>query len=340
MENPNDHIIVEVFNALLVHLGEQTPEFTFFNSMKMANMPIDNRMLANFIVQDFPWPIGVELRRLFSGDRKQRDKNRVEQILKVAERVTQFICFCQITQLWDECKAKELELSADFKAQVNNFSRPSFGTYVGIFRATNAIFEANNITPFLAYKESGINVSNLLKTINELVAKRNQDRHMQVEMDCEDGERLLKDLLKQTAFLAKFKLATVKEIKVKNPKLRETKFRHTIKVLNSQHEDFSSVEHFYDNYTDSDAVILTKNFTTPKAYLNLTPLIIDTSTILENQKVAGVKNGIYLYSMQKNGRFVYTHSSVPESIPFNEIPSFDTILEQFQDLQNILAIPS
>lgn len=336
MNNSNDHIIEEVFQALLVHLGEKTPEFTFYNSMKLANMPIDNRMLANFIVQDFPWPIGVELRRLFSGDRKARDKNRVEQILKCAERVTQFLCFCQLVQLWEECRNNKIELTPDFNAQISNFTRPSFGTYAGILRSTINIFHNSDIKPFLAYDEAGIKVSNLLKTTNELVAKRNQDRHMQVDLDCEEGENLLKDLLIKVAFLAKFKLATVKEIKVKNPKLKEATFKHTIKVLNSQHEDFSAVEHSFENFSESEAVILTKNFTNPAEYLNLSPLIIDTSTVLDNKKIVGIKNGIYLYSMQKNGRYVYTHSSVPESAPFNELPNFDLIEEQFIDMGKIL----
>ena len=67
MENSNDHIIEKVFAAMLEWLGTAAPEYIFYHSLTSANLPVDKRMLANFIIQDFPWPIGVELRRLFSG---------------------------------------------------------------------------------------------------------------------------------------------------------------------------------------------------------------------------------------------------------------------------------
>jgi len=114
----NDHIIEHVFSQILEQLGDNAPEAAFYNSLKSANLPIDNRMLANFIIQDFPWPVGVELRRLFSGDIRNRDKNRIDQVLKVGEKVAQFFSYCLLVQLWDEMKKNPLELSKDFEAQI------------------------------------------------------------------------------------------------------------------------------------------------------------------------------------------------------------------------------
>ena len=195
MVSSNDHIIEEVFQSVLGHLGDQSPEAAFYNSMKQANMPIDNRMLANFIIQDFPWPVGVELRRLFSGDLKNRDKARVDQILKVAEKLAQFFAFCLLVQVWDEAKKKKLEFSKDLTVHLEQLPKPSFGSYIGLIRSIHAVLEAAEITPFLDYNQEGFSFKKLLKNYNQLLSMRNEDRHHTSEMDCQEGEELLKAVL-------------------------------------------------------------------------------------------------------------------------------------------------
>ena len=46
---------------------------------------IDFRILGEQIIKYFPWPIGVELRRLFSGFMRQPDRSRLDQIFKTIE---------------------------------------------------------------------------------------------------------------------------------------------------------------------------------------------------------------------------------------------------------------
>lgn len=338
MSTVNDHIIERVFQAILQQLGGQSPEATFYNSMKMANMPVDNRMLANFIIQDFPWPIGVELRRLFSGSRKDRDKNRVEQILRAAERSAQFFCFSLLVQLWDESKSREIELSDDFRAQIAGFDRPSFGVYVGLIRATHALIERNKIPPFFDYsRDPDFKFSTLLKTMNDLVSRRNADRHQGGELDCEEAESMLADLLEQMAFLARYKMVTIKEIQVLHPKLKPIKYQHVMKMLNSQHEDFSALEQIYDDFSESHSVLLMKDFVTPKQYINLSPFVVDTGTLLGEQRMAGVKNGIYLFQNYDKGKYRYALTNAPETATFNDLPNFEDIEGQFDDFRQTVG---
>ncbi len=333
MASTNDHIIEAVFEAILKHVEPTAPEAAFYNSMKMANLPVDNRMLANFIIQDFPWPIGVELRRLFSGDLRNRDKNRIDQLLRVAEKLAQFFAYCLLVQLWDEVKSRNIELSKDFNFHFEQLEKSSFGIYVGFIRAIHNIFVGSGIEPFVGYNTSDFQFKKFIKNFNALVTMRNEDRHHTSEMDCHEGEALLNNLLVDLAVLARYKLVTIREIKVIGPKLTQVTFQHSIRMLNSQHEDFNLVEQSFEEFSESHSVLLMKEFASPKAYINLSPFVVDTSTMIDNQKIPGVKNGIYMFNQVKDGRYLYTFTNVPELAAFNDVPQFDFLLKQFDDIR-------
>ncbi len=334
MKSTNDHIIESTFTAILSELDENSPENTFFNSMKSANLPIDKRMLANFIIQDFPWPIGVELRRLFSGDRIKRDKQRVEQIFIIAERMAQVVCFCFMAQYWNEQRKKAFDFSTDFKAQLNGFRRPSFGVYVGIFRAVLNQFKEKNTAPFLEIEEG--KGDRILSLFNDFVEKRNDVQHQKGNTSCEELEEMLIDLLKELAFLVKYKLVTIKEIKVFNPRFKPVTFKHTISLLNSQHEDFNAVEQNFDFFFDSHSVLMLRGNNFEGSHLNLSPFIIDTGSILESQQIANVKNGIYLLNEIRSNKSLYTFTNAREQVSFKGIEGFEEVENQLEELKKML----
>jgi hypothetical protein len=74
---------------------------------------IDPRLLGDSIIKNFPWPIGIELRRLFSASMRQPDQMRLDQIFKTIERTMKFISFVMICQIWKEKKEGKLDISAN-----------------------------------------------------------------------------------------------------------------------------------------------------------------------------------------------------------------------------------
>jgi hypothetical protein len=72
---------------------------------------LDSRFLGDIIIKNFPWPIGVELRRLFSATMRQLDRLRLDQIFKTIERSMQFICFVMLCQIWKVNKEKKIDIS-------------------------------------------------------------------------------------------------------------------------------------------------------------------------------------------------------------------------------------
>jgi len=76
----NDQLIVPVFAALVEH----KPKLAWL--LPEEHEELDARRCAAEIVASYPWPIGVELRRLFSAGLEQPNRARLDQILKVVER--------------------------------------------------------------------------------------------------------------------------------------------------------------------------------------------------------------------------------------------------------------
>ena len=84
----NDEVVERVFRAMTVH----KPSLAALLSMgEEDGTGIDCRLLADHIVRNFPWPIGVELCRLFSGGMRAADRRRLDQRLKTIERSMQFL---------------------------------------------------------------------------------------------------------------------------------------------------------------------------------------------------------------------------------------------------------
>ena len=94
MSNFNEELIRSVF----VEMAKYKPSLAKFTILEEDE--VDCRLLCNQVIKNFPWPIGVELRRLFSGTMWQLDRMRLDQIFKTIERSMQFISFRMVAQLW------------------------------------------------------------------------------------------------------------------------------------------------------------------------------------------------------------------------------------------------
>ena len=93
MANLNETLIREVFDEM-VKFKPSLTKFTFIDEDDDdEDDEMDYRVLGDLVLKNFPWPIGVELRRLFSGSMRQLDRLRLDQLFKTIERVSQFISF-------------------------------------------------------------------------------------------------------------------------------------------------------------------------------------------------------------------------------------------------------
>ena len=98
MLNNTEDLIRQVFDEM-VKVKPRLANDIRYNDDDSINFP----KLGNEMVENFPWPIGIELRRLFTKTTLGRDL--LTHIFRTFERTLQFISFIMVSQLL-EAKVK------------------------------------------------------------------------------------------------------------------------------------------------------------------------------------------------------------------------------------------
>jgi len=337
MGTTNEVLIQKVFQEMLIYkpslqkmmIAEEEEEET-----------LDPRMQGDIIIKNFPWPIGIELRRLFSASMRQSDRLRLDQIFKTIERTMQFISFVMICQIWKDKKEGKLEitgnLARDFQSRIVLLT---LGNYAWLIRAIGNLLNEKKRKWFLP--EMGENFDNeFFAALDFWVPERNEVGHYQInlkqeeiERRCVEYEEKLAYILQRVAFLCKYKLVSVREIKVNHPKNQPAKFDHVVDILNSSDSDFIAREMEEEKYSESHSILLMKSLKTMDDYLNLSPLIIDTNCeIIDNKEKFDIKKDIFMYTKFRDDHLMYIGTEVTEKCDLRSLHNYQILLSQFKDM--------
>ena len=303
---------------------------------------LDSRFLGDIVIKNFPWPIGVELRRLFSASMRQLDRLRLDQIFKTIERSMQFISFVMICQIWKDNKEKKIEISENVAKEFSSrLLVLTMGNYTWIIRTIGNLMQANSITWFMP--EMGVNFDKkFYAALDFWVPERNDIGHYQInlthqeiEKRCVEYEEKLACILERIAFLCKYKLVSIREIKVNHPKNQQAKFNHIIDLLNSSDSDFKAQELEELKFAESQSVLLMKSLKTLDEYLNLSPLIIDTShEIINDKEKFDIKEDIFMYTKFQNDQLNYIGTEVTEKCDLRSLHNYPLLVSQFDDMMS------
>jgi hypothetical protein len=305
----------------------------------------DYRLLADLIIKNFPWPIGVELRRLFSGSMRQLDRMRLDQIFKTIERSMQFLSFVMLSQMAKSKEEGKLIIPGSFSKEFKNrFLILSLGNFSWIIRSVGNLYRDQKIEWFMPEMSDCFD-NKFYGALDFWVPERNEIGHYQinltqeeVEKRCVEYEEKLTFILQRISFLIKYKLVSVKEIKVIKSKNREAAFNHVFDLLNSSDSDFKANEFQESTFTESNSVLLMKNIKSLDEYLNLSPLIIDTSTeVLDSKEKFEIKKDIFMYSKFRNDQLMYLGTEVTEKIDLRSLKNYETLLREFRYLLSVIS---
>jgi hypothetical protein len=344
MANINEVLIRKVFDEMLKHKTSLS-KMIVSEDEDDDEESSDYRILADLIIRNFPWPIGVELRRLFSGSMRQLDRNRLDQIFKTIERSMQFLSFVMLSQIIKSREEDKLTITENFKNEFKNrFFVLSLGNFSWMIRAIGNLYQDQKIEWFMPEISECFD-NKFYGALDFWVPERNEIGHYQinltqeeVEKRCVEYEEKLTFILQRISFLAKYKLVSVKEIKVIKSKIQEASFHHVFNLLNSSDSDFKANEFNDSTFTDSHSVLLMKNIKSIDEYLNLSPLIIDTSTeVLDTKEKFDIKKDIFMYSKFRNDQLMYLGTEVTEKIDLRSLRNYETLLLEFKQLVSIIT---
>lgn len=342
MSRINEDLIRTVFNEMLRHKAALAKMVTGEDEEEEVT---DFRVLADLVIKNFPWPIGVELRRLFSGSMRQLDRLRLDQIFKTIERSMQFLSFVMLSQLVKEKSESRIAIPESFSREFNNrFLVLSMGNFAWLIRSIGNIFDEQKTEWFMPEMAENFN-GKFYNALDFWIPERNEIGHYQInltqediEKRCVEYEEKLTFILQKIAFLAKYKLVSVKEIKVIKSKVQQATFHHIIDLLNSSDSDFRAKEFEETSFTESHSVLLMKTMKSLEQYLNLSPLIIDTSTeILDTKEKFDIKKDIFMYSKFRNDQLMYLGTEVTEKCDLRSLKNYEILLKEFRQMVTTLT---
>ena len=209
MASINENLILNVFEEM----GKSKSSLTKYLPSKEENEEVDYRILADMVIKNFPWPIGVELRRLFSGSMRQPGKLRLDQIFKTIERTIQFVSFVMLVQVWYDVVKKKVSIPDNIKSEfVNRFTTLSMGNFCWLIRAFATLYTEQKTDWFLAEINEKFD-KKFFADLDFWVPERNEIGHYQINLEeediekrCVEYEEKLRLILIRIAFLANYRL--------------------------------------------------------------------------------------------------------------------------------------
>ncbi|MBI5219492.1 MAG: hypothetical protein HY958_11230 [Bacteroidia bacterium] len=342
MSQINENLIKKVFDEMTKHRPAMQKHLVTDEEEEDI---MDYRVLGDLIIKNYPWPVGVELRRLFSGSMRQLDRMRLDQIFKTIERSIQFISFVMISQAWRDIENGQFKVPDGMKNDFESrFSVLSMGTYTWLIRMLGTAYEEQKIEWFMPEMNTNFD-KKFYAALDFWVPERNEIGHYQInltheeiEKRCVEYEEKLSFILERLAFLAKYRLVSVNEIKVKKHKKQDARFKHTIGLLNSSDSDFKANEIVESKYADSHCVLFLRSLKSFDDFLNLSPLIIDThSETIDAKEKFDIKKDVFLYTKFRGDQIMYVGTEVTEKCDLRSLSNYSVLVNEFKELISVMT---
>jgi hypothetical protein len=336
MANINEDLIFAVFTEMVKYrtsLAKYLPD-------KNEGEEVDPRIIADMVIRNFPWPIGIELRRLFSGSMRQLGRERLDQLFKTIERTVQFLSFVMVCQVWYDITKGKIILAENIKKEfADRFTVLSLGNFCWLVRTFATAYSEQKAEWFLPEMNEQFD-KKFFSALDFWVPERNEIGHYQVNLDdteiekrCVEYEEKLMMVLQRISFFTKYRLVSIRDIKVIKPRIHEATFHHIINLLNSADSDFKGEEIDETKFSDSQSILLMKSIKSFDDYLNLSPLIIDThSEIIDSKVKFDIRKDIFMYTKYKNDHLMYIGTEVTEKVDLRALSKYGLLLEEYKDM--------
>ncbi len=341
MAQINENLIRQVFEEMVKYRSA----LSRYSLMDDGEEEVDYRILADQIIKNYPWPIGVELRRLFSASMRELNRLRLDQVFKTIERTMQFLSFVMLSQLWHDILQKRIHLPDNIAKELENrLMVLSMGSYSWMIRTIGNLYQGSAYDCFMPEITSQLH-KEFYSALDFWVPERNEIGHYQINLNqeeiekrCVEYEEKLTYIMIKIAFLAKYRLVSVREIRVQKPKYKDAKFRHVVDLLNSSDSDFAAKEIDEEDFSESHSVLLMKSIKSIDGYLNLSPLIIDThSEVLDTKAKFGIKKDIFMYTKFRGDHLMYLGTEVTEKCDLRELSNYQQLVEEFRELLRTIS---
>ena len=331
----SEGMIREIFDAMVIH-KPSLEKFTLVDEDEGET--IDMRLLAYQIFKNFPWPIGVEIRRLFSVGLKDSNEARYKQLQKTILRIVRLLAFISASEL--------IKMLQEFKIDINKVEGQKMADLFNELSAENLIKIIKNVNQSVQEKSTSYFVDELSEVFDDSFFRELDDwlelsnsKESQEDFDeaCASLEQIVTTLLIKSSFLVKYKLVNVGSIKVLKSKFKPAFFQHNLHILNSADSEFQLHQEVIEQFSDSNAVLLMKSIKQPTDFLNLSPLVIDThSEEINTNAKANVKKDIFLMDGLDGDIINYLGTEVTSHADLSSLDHYQDLVEEYREMIKLM----
>ena len=317
------------------------------------------------ILKCLPHPISEQLRKLIVREQAgsthifyyHLGHNRLKQMATTYYTIIELLAFILLAQLWDELlknKDFKVKIASGLLGEITHFfslrrrERPLYN-WIPLIQELQKVLHSNEV-PFFVKELAEANFFNgnsefeVSCSFMESLKKRMTDLK-RAEFDGAEAQRLciiaeekLAIILGQMGFLAKYVLASVKNIDViKYRHIDTPQFKHKVVRLVQRFVGLAEEHQVRDNYMDTASVILIPDDSTDERFLNLSPFVIDENAFIEKSNISK----LYYFDRYEKEADAYTYKHVykPEDIPLvvRQEMHFSIIKTQFKAFLNLIS---
>lgn len=301
---------------------------------------LDMRLLAYQLIKSFPWPIGVELRRMFSASLEKTGLNRLEQAHHTFQRcllILVFIFASEIVQLLErQPKALSAEERKKLAALLRKLEPAELLELMNFFHERKELLTVDLTVPEIAENCDAVLLREIAAWKDSTAQDTTELSEAEINEACLAMDQALITILKRCAFLARYKLVNVGQVLLKKPRFAEANFEHHYHFLNSADSDFKVHLELLEAYADTDSVLLMSSIKETQRFLNLSPWLVDTYSGKSAEKLVEIKRDVYLLRKAEGNSFQFEGSETNGLQQLDQWPAFSNWLKVYQNTFRIL----
>lgn len=295
--------------------------------------PKDERELMGLIIENLPWPIGVQVRLLATKD-DQLDTPSIERLKQLVSTYVvgqQFLYYTLLSQIWDVKRKQRPAGAFQRHSQINFLSEGDFNFFDYSLFLIDAARELEGLGVPFFLKEMSEFVAELQTLNSELQIASQHLQALRLRLNaadisqlsanifqaCADAEYALAVFLDEIAFLVNYDLITIRDIHVLNFRYTTPQYNHFLARLNAKVTDLTVGRtprpRAFAELANNASVILTPDINDVSKFLNLSPFIIDKNAFgvgLTEDKATEQQLYMYGYRQQDDYKYFSTQHNI------------------------------
>lgn len=269
----------------------------------------DSSTYLDLVIQNFPWIIGSQIQLL--RQHQHPNRARLDQLLSTYLITAMLLYYLLLNDYWDQLRRhnwpKPKRWLAELLQTKEHFLQVDFPQRILLlyeqiskYQQVPFIPEMKDFCDTLQQEES-----HLHRAWRYLEDLRGKKEDIDLQKSCRQAEQALALFLQHAAFLADYRMLTIRGIGIDNPRYGEVSYELDLGALNAIVNTSLSLYEDKDkrrkqSYSNSNSIILVPNERDLENSLNLSPFIIDKNAYLEKNHI-----DLFVHCYEKEGQYHY-----------------------------------